>query len=416
MWPWQSARTKDWSCSKSSWNWKSCCACQWSGKRMSRGRSSASGFVVSMSLLLSVLLILPLVLSSYKAGQCKRSSWNSSMTGSWSKGPGCQERGARSACAVCMAKGLMRKTPIIPFMRFGACVALRGTWVGGVWWWWVWCSMMKLSLGSSLTVAMERRRNSVVRRIRLYYIVGDPLGGIRGRARASSAQSPSSCDPHPLTSTPRNRNLRKSHTCPADPLRWLPSTWVPRESPLISIPRSAASHVSSKRWHFQKTQCRCRWLATGNAWPEPGTRLAGWYSLAYHLCVRRFYTSSNYFLIESICGDLCSTEYAEVCASMYRETVRFVQDNNVAHKCVLNWQLGSRIDVQVSDLPNLSDGDRVRLLDNLESWSFDSLSMTDDELLACVQFLFQVPFRIQGMRNVLDLDMSKSFLSLSNST
>ena len=96
------------------------------------------------------------------------------------------------------------------------------------------------------------------------------------------------------------------------------------------------SHVSSKRWHFQKTQCRCRWLATGNAWPEPGTRLAGWYSLAYHLCVRRFYTSSNYFLIESICGDLCSTEYAEVCASMYRETVRFVQGNNVAHKCVLN--------------------------------------------------------------------------------
>jgi len=58
----------------------------------------------------------------------------------------------------------------------------------------------------------------------------------------------------------------------------------------------------------------------------------------------------------------------------------------------------------------------VRLLDNLESWSFDSLSMTDHELLACVQFLFQVLFRIQGMRNVLDLDMSKSLLSPSNST
>lgn len=58
----------------------------------------------------------------------------------------------------------------------------------------------------------------------------------------------------------------------------------------------------------------------------------------------------------------------------------------------------------------------MRLLDNLESWSFDSLSMTDDELLACVQFLFQVLFRIQGMRNVLDLDMSKSFLSLSSPT
>ena len=58
----------------------------------------------------------------------------------------------------------------------------------------------------------------------------------------------------------------------------------------------------------------------------------------------------------------------------------------------------------------------MRLLVNLESWSFEALSMAEHELLACVQFLFQVLFRIQGMRNVLDLDMSKSFLSLSNPT
>jgi len=63
-----------------------------------------------------------------------------------------------------------------------------------------------------------------------------------------------------------------------------------------------------------------------------------------------------------------------------------------------------------SDLPKLSSADRLRLLEDLESWSFEPLSMSEHGLLACVLFLFQVIFRIQGMRDVIDLDMSKSLL------
>ncbi|KAJ3560315.1 hypothetical protein NP233_g10918 [Leucocoprinus birnbaumii] len=82
-----------------------------------------------------------------------------------------------------------------------------------------------------------------------------------------------------------------------------------------------------------------------------------------------------------------TTEYAELCAQMYRETLRLVE-NNVAQ----------------NDLPILTQADRKRLLQCLESWYFEPLRMPEHELLACVLFLFQVLFRIEGMREAVNVD------------
>lgn len=61
-----------------------------------------------------------------------------------------------------------------------------------------------------------------------------------------------------------------------------------------------------------------------------------------------------------------------------------------------------------SDPPELSFEDRVRLLKSLESWYFEPLRMPEHEVLACVLFLFQVLFRIEGMREAIKVDMRTS--------
>ncbi|KXN82454.1 3',5'-cyclic-nucleotide phosphodiesterase regA [Leucoagaricus sp. SymC.cos] len=83
-----------------------------------------------------------------------------------------------------------------------------------------------------------------------------------------------------------------------------------------------------------------------------------------------------------------ATDYAELCATMYKETLRLVENN-----------------VTQNDPPALSQEDRERLLKGLESWYFEPLRMQEDELLACVLFLFQVLFRIEGMRDTINVEM-----------
>jgi hypothetical protein len=65
-------------------------------------------------------------------------------------------------------------------------------------------------------------------------------------------------------------------------------------------------------------------------------------------------------------------------------------------------------DVAHSDPPKLSQEDRERLVKSLESWYFEPLNMPEHELLACVLFLFQVLFRIEGMKDAIKIDMGKS--------
>lgn len=50
----------------------------------------------------------------------------------------------------------------------------------------------------------------------------------------------------------------------------------------------------------------------------------------------------------------------------------------------------------------------MRLLKSLESWYFEPLRMPEHEILACVLFLFQVLFRIEGMKDAIKVDMGVS--------
>ncbi|KAF9449286.1 HD-domain/PDEase-like protein [Macrolepiota fuliginosa MF-IS2] len=86
---------------------------------------------------------------------------------------------------------------------------------------------------------------------------------------------------------------------------------------------------------------------------------------------------------------IIETKYAELLTTMYRETCRLVESN-----------------AALSDPPELSAGDRERLLKSLDAWYFEPLQMPEDEVLACVLFFFQVLFRIEGMKDAVKIDMN----------
>lgn len=96
---------------------------------------------------------------------------------------------------------------------------------------------------------------------------------------------------------------------------------------------------------------------------------------------------------------------------MHTETLHLLE-NTVVQKYVFflsfNHRSLSLFNRFISDPPELSQEDRVRLLKNIESWYFEPLRMPEHEVLACVIFLFQVLFRIEGMQEAVNINFSTS--------
>ncbi|XP_006463264.1 hypothetical protein AGABI2DRAFT_224958, partial [Agaricus bisporus var. bisporus H97] len=83
------------------------------------------------------------------------------------------------------------------------------------------------------------------------------------------------------------------------------------------------------------------------------------------------------------------TKHAVLLSTMHTETLRLLENSVVQN-----------------DPPDLSQEDRVRLLKNIESWYFEPLRMPEHEVLACVIFLFQVLFRIEGMQEAVNINFN----------
>ncbi|EKM76750.1 hypothetical protein AGABI1DRAFT_78188, partial [Agaricus bisporus var. burnettii JB137-S8] len=83
------------------------------------------------------------------------------------------------------------------------------------------------------------------------------------------------------------------------------------------------------------------------------------------------------------------TKHAVLLSTMHTETLRLLENSVVQN-----------------DPPELSQEDRVRLLKNIESWYFEPLRMPEHEVLACVIFLFQVLFRIEGMQEAVNINFN----------
>lgn len=47
--------------------------------------------------------------------------------------------------------------------------------------------------------------------------------------------------------------------------------------------------------------------------------------------------------------------------------------------------------------PTVSAADRAKLVGNLQSWSFDALSLTPDELLTCMSLIFESLASMEGV-------------------
>ncbi len=56
-------------------------------------------------------------------------------------------------------------------------------------------------------------------------------------------------------------------------------------------------------------------------------------------------------------------------------------------------------------LPVVSQDTRHRLIDALDSWHFEPHKLPEDEVLACTQILFEVLFRIEGMRETVGVSL-----------
>jgi hypothetical protein len=55
----------------------------------------------------------------------------------------------------------------------------------------------------------------------------------------------------------------------------------------------------------------------------------------------------------------------------------------------------------------LPDAVRSRLIHSLSRWHFEPHVLSDEEVFACTIILFEALFRIQGMSEVIPVDMSE---------
>ncbi|KAL5522537.1 hypothetical protein ACEPAG_8553 [Sanghuangporus baumii] len=86
--------------------------------------------------------------------------------------------------------------------------------------------------------------------------------------------------------------------------------------------------------------------------------------------------------------------YAELLSDMYTET------QNAVKQPVL------------CPLPSISPGTRQRLIDILDDWHFEPHKLSDEEIIACTQLLFETLLRIEGMQQAVGVTLEQltSFL------